>query len=163
MASTFNNAGIVFCCFRQQLPSFLRRNAARHSKRKSPKVTYYNRDIVCLPQSYARGNCKSIPIPRGRARTKLAEMGLQGKVSLRSDMLEETINCEIRSAFSEAMEHDPFFPFVFLQVSGGGTKTLTIPSLSSSFRWTAGEVGKLGKSTIYILAEKKLHNEDNKV
>ena len=115
-------------------------------KGKSPKITFYNRDIVCLPQSYARGNCKSIPIPRGKARTRLAEMGLQGKVSLRSDMVEETINCEIRSAFAEAMEHDPFFPFVFLQVSGGGTKTLMMPSLSSSFRWTAGEVGKLGKS-----------------
>ena len=94
---------LCICYFRQQ-PSF-HRNAARHSKKgKIPKVTYYNRDIVCLPQSYARENYKSIPTPHGKAHTRLAEMGLQGKVSLRSDMLEETINCEICSAFSEAME-----------------------------------------------------------
>ena len=88
---------------------------------KTPKITYYNHDVICLPQSYSRGNFKSIPIPRKAAHTKLAEKGLQGKVSLRSDMLEETINCEIRLAFAEVMGHDPFFPFVFLQLSGGGS------------------------------------------
>ena len=163
-ASAMGDNYRYFYGFRQRLPSFLHRNAIRqHKKGKSPKITYYNRDVICLPQSYARGNCKSIPIPRKKARTTLAEMGLQGKISLRSDMLEEAINCEIRSAFADVMGHDPFFPFAFLQLSGGGSKTLTLPSLSSSFRWTAGEVGKLGKSVIYILAQRKLCNEDNKV
>ena len=46
---------------------------------KSP--TYYNHDVICLPQSHSRGYCKSIPIPCKTAHTRLAEMGLQGKIT----------------------------------------------------------------------------------
>ena len=46
------------------------------------------------------------------------------------------------------------FHFQFLQSTGVGTKTLTIPSVSDSFSWTAQQVAKLGnnKQAIYILA-----------
>ena len=90
---------------------------------------------------FARQGLKSIAIPRAKQRIKLAELRLQGKVTLGSQMSEEDIFSEIRSAFSEAMGNDPCFPFKFLQVSGGGTKTLAVPQ---SFRWTPQEVCKLG-------------------
>ena len=84
------------------------------------------------------------------------KLGLQGKITLSSDMTEEDIRDEIRSAFTEAMGDDSSFPFTFLQMSGCGGKSLSIPSLSASFQWNAQEVCKLGKSCIYILAGKKL-------
>ena len=124
---------------------------------------HYNRDVVCLPSCYGDGGKKSISIPRGKQRAILAKLGLQGKITLSSNMTEEAICEEIRSAFMEAMGHDSSFPFAFLQMSGCGGKTLSIPSLSASFQWTAQEVSKLGKSCIYILAENKLTVEDVKV
>ena len=47
------------------------------------------------------------------------------------------------------------FPFVFLQLTGIGARTLTVPSVSNSFCWTAQQVAKLGghKTPIYILAK----------
>ena len=141
----------------RRLPSFLRRNVVK--KEKPTKVTQYNRDIVCLPHSFGKQGLKSITIPRGKQRIRLAELGLQGKVTLSSDMTEEAMLDEVRSAFAEAMGHDPCFPFTFLQVSGSGTKTLAVPSLSASFRWTPQEVCKLGRTCVYILSEKKLANE----
>lgn len=123
----------------------------------------YTRDVVCLPSSYGEEGNKSIPIPRGKQRSMLAKMGLQGKVTLTSIMTEKEIRSEIRSAFIEAMDNDPSFPFTFLQTSGCGSKTLTVPSLSSSFQWNAQEVSKLAKSCFYILAGKKLIVEDVKV
>ena len=50
------------CSFRQQLPSFLHRNTARQAKKgKAPKITYYNRDVICLPVVCKEINNKSIP------------------------------------------------------------------------------------------------------
>ena len=121
---------------------------------------HYNRDIICLPHTFAKSGLKSISIPRGKQRIRLAELG---KVTFSSEMSEDEISTEIRSAFAEAMGHDPCFPFKFLQVSGGGTKSLAVPSLSQSFQWTPQEVCKLGKTCIYILAEKMLVNEEVKV
>ena len=145
-----------------RLPSFVMRNANRRSKKgKLPKVTYYTRDVICLPKSFTSSKC--ITIPRGKQRAQLAEMELQGKVTLRSDMTEDEILAEVRSAFLDVMGHNPDFQFVFLQVSGCGAKTLSLPSLSASFHWTAQEVSKLGKSCIYIQAKDDLHVEDIKV
>ena len=147
-----------------RLPSFLRRNASLPKKRKAPKITQYNRDVMCLPSSYGDGGQKCISIPRGQQRAYLAKLGLQGKVTLSSVMCKDSIRDEIRSAFKEAMGQDSSFPFTFLQTSGYGAKTLAVPSLSSSFQWTAQEVCKLSKSScIYILAEKRLAVEDVKV
>ena len=119
--------------------------------------------MFCLPSSYREEGAKSIPIPRGKQRALLANMGLQGKVTLTSHMTEEEIRSEIRSAFVEAMGINTSFPFTFLQTSGGGVKTLSAPSLSASFQWNAQEVSKLGKTCFYILAEEKLLVEDVKV
>ena len=144
----------------------MQRNIAKSkpkSKLKKGKqpVTVYNRDVICLPSSYSKHGLKSISIPRGNSLIRLAEMGLQGKVTFNSTMNEEEIFSEIRSAFAEPMGQNPSFPFTFLQASGSGTKSLAVPSLS--FHWTTQEVCKLGKTCIYILAEEKLANEDVKV
>lgn len=61
---------------------------------------------------------------------------------------------EICSVFQKAMRKDPVFPFTILQPAGGNSKLLMIPSLSTSYRWTASAVaGKNAKVPIYILAE----------
>lgn len=67
------------------------------------------------------------------------------------------IFAEVRSVFSSAMEHDEDFPFEFLQSAGGGTKSLIVPSRSSSFCWTAKQVvSSAGRGCIYILALEEL-------
>lgn len=116
----------------------------------------YDRDIICLPKSYS-GSDRVVKIPRGqRAREYLAENGLLGKIRLTSDMTEDEIMGEIRSVFKRPMDDDPLFKFVILQPSGGSSKTLTIPALSSSYTWTASAVAGNVKSPIYILAEDRL-------
>ena len=56
--------------------------------------------------------------------------------------------------FKQAMNSNPYFPFTFLQSTGGGCKTLTVPCVSSSYEWTAQQVSRLasGRSSIYIMA-----------
>ena len=65
---------------------------------------------------------------------------------------------EVRSVFRKVMQSRLDFCFVFLQPTGTGAQTLTVPSISNSFSWTAQQVAKLGghKSPIYILAKDKL-------
>ena len=101
----------------------MQRNVAKSkpkSKLKKGKqpVTVYNRDVICLPSSSSKHGLKSISIPRGNSLIRLAEMGLQGKVTFNSTMNEEEIFSEIRSAFAEPMGQNPSFPFTFLQASG---------------------------------------------
>ena len=75
------------------------------------------------------------------------------------------IKNEVRSVFRDPMEGKPNFPSIFLQLTGCGSKSLTIPTVSVSFGWTAQQVAKLGgnKGTIYILAEEKLNVQDIEV
>lgn len=82
-----------------------------------------------------------------------------------SDMVEEEIMAEIRSVFSGPMKNDIAFPFVLLQRSGPGSNALTIPSISSSFVWTAKEMVRMaGQGCLYIKAEAELEGEaDDKV
>ena len=56
------------------------------------------------------------------------------------------------------MGNDVSFPFQHLQATGGGSRSLSVPSVSASFQWTAQQVAKLGnqRNTIYILAEGEL-------
>ena len=61
------------------------------------------------------------------------------------------------------MRNDPSFPFTFLQPTGGGNKTLTVPSLSSSYQWTAQQVAKLAtnnRGSVYIMAISDLDLRD---
>ena len=66
----------------------------------------------------------------------------------------EEVEEEVRSVFQGPMGGKSDFRFHFLQSTGVGTRTLTVPSVSSSFNWTAQQVAKLGssKQAIYILA-----------
>ena len=93
----------------------------------------YDRDIILLPYAF-KDERGLIKIPRGQAsRDSLAANGLIGKISLSFDMTEEEIFDEIRCVFSSPMEQDPDFPVTFLQMSGGCSKTLTVPVVSSPY------------------------------
>ncbi len=70
----------------------------------------------------------------------LGRNGLIGKIRLTSFMSESAIMSEIRSMFHVPMEEKNDFVFKILQASGGNSKTLSLPSLSASFKWTAGAV-----------------------
>lgn len=84
-----------------------------------------------------------------------------GKIHLVSTMSVEEVESEVRSVFSRPMGGRSDFPFVYLQSTGSGTRTLTVPSVSPSFRWTAQQVAKLGSSTqaVYIMAKELLVKE----
>lgn len=147
------------------LPSILgrrrrTRSSAASSRTKAPKVVTWDRTIVCLPSCYPQyfGSGRGIAIPR-KKRSVLAANGLIGKIHLESDWSEDEVFAEIRSVFSDPMDGDASFPFKILLLTGSGTKSLTIPSLSSSYKWTPKEVAGRADSFIYILAEKDLKNE----
>ena len=115
----------------------------------------WDRDIICLPQA---PSVTTIPFPRGKYRAKLGQRGLIGKIRLSSTMTVEEVNDEVLSVFHEAMGNRKDFPFSFLQSTGCGSRSLTVPSVSAGFQWTAQQVAKLGgsKQPIYILARDKL-------
>ena len=50
------------------------------------------------------------------------------------------------------------FPYIYLQSTGCGSRSLTIPSLSASFEWTVQQVVKIGgtKGNTYIMAQTEL-------
>lgn len=107
---------------------------------KRPKaIQCWDRDIICSPQA---PSATTIPFPRGKYCVKLGQRGRIGKIRLLSTMTVEEVN----------------FPFSFLQATGCGSRSLTVPSVSSAFQWTAQQVAKLGgsKQPIYILARDKL-------
>ena len=79
------------------------------------------------------------------------EDGLVGRICLTSDMSEDDIFKEIRSVFRGPMEDNEYFKFNILQSTGGSSKTLVVPALSSSYEWTASAVApKHVKTPIYI-------------
>ena len=155
--------------FSVPLPSVLgrrRRNrSSASSKTKNAKIVSWDRNIVCLPLCYSK-YCSTpssgIAIPRKKKHI-LAAQGLLGKVHLESDWSENDVFSEIRSVFSKPMGNDAMFPFDILQLTGSGTKSLVIPALSSSFKWTPKEVAGRADSTIYIMCKKKLKNEVHNV
>lgn len=82
-----------------------------------------------------------IRIPRNkRDREYLVANKLVGKIQLQSDMSEAQIFNEIQSVFQYPMGCNDEFSFTILQQSGGGSKFLMVPELSSSYKWTAGAV-----------------------
>ena len=91
-------------------------------------------------------------------RAMLGREGLIGKVHLTSIMAIEEVEQEIRSVFRGPMGDQTTFRFKFLQATGGSSQSLSVPSVSLSFKWTAQQVAKLGnqRNTIYILAEDDL-------
>ena len=143
-----------------KLPAHLEKQAKKRSKEKkcgNQRVYTYDRDIICLPKSHI-GKDGLVKIPRKKSmRDYLAMNHLIGKIRLNSDMSEGEIFQEIRSVFDGPMAGADNFPFRILQTCGGGSKTLSTPVLSSSFKWTANAVaGRNAKAPIYILAEDDL-------
>ena len=152
------------------------------SSKRAKTVQIWDRDIICLPQ---RLSSQKIAYPRGSYRSILGEQGLIGKIRLMSNMDEDQVRCliatlthsvktlykhlqvkaEVHSVFQKPMGGREDFPFEFLQATGSGTRSLTVPAVSSSFRWTAQQVAKLGgyKQAIYILAKDDLVLDDFEV
>ncbi len=126
------------------------------SKRRKCVVSW-DRDVICLPNDYFPEGSDinaTIPYPRGKYRTFLARMKLIGKVHLTSNMTVDEVMNEFRSAFVVPMKKNPSFRFSYLQSTGGGSRSLAVPNVSSSFTWSVQQVAKLGsnRGTIYILA-----------
>ena len=72
-------------------------------------------------------------------------------------MNEDEIFAEMRSVFSKPFGESPTFQFEILQRTGGGSKMLTVPSVSSTFEWSAKQVvSAAGQGCIYILAQEPL-------
>ena len=115
---------------------------------KSAKVTTWDRTVVCLPQTYPNVGADAITIPR-KKRPILARHGLIGKIHLESDWSEDAIFAVVRSVFRDAMGADLNFPFKFLVPTGGDSKSLTKPVVSTTFKWTSKEVAGRADSTIY--------------
>lgn len=139
---------------KKKLPStFLRKGKSTSASKMKERFFTYDRDIICLPMSY--GSSSAINIPKSRA--NLAKNGLIGKLRLTSDMTEETIFDEIRSVFRGPMGNSKSFCFDVLQPTGGSSKSLTVPSLSHSFKWTASAIlPKNAKMPLYIRAKDPL-------
>lgn len=131
------------------------RGESQFSKKGKGKLIVYERDIMCLPQSFLRD---IISIPKKKnVRHFLAANKLVGKIQLRSNMDETEIFQEIRSVFHVPMRYSEDFNFKILQSSGGDSRSLIVPELSHSYKWTAGAVaGRNAKTPIYILAEDDL-------
>lgn len=72
-------------------------------------------------------------------------------------MTEEEIFSEIRRVFCNPMRGSKDFPFEILQSTGGSSRSLTVPAVSSTFKWTAGAIVPKGtKLPLYILAQDTL-------
>ena len=70
----------------------------KRKKTTGPKtVKIYNKGIICLPHQL--GDNVLIPIPRGDKRSKLAEMGLIGKIALHSVWQAAQVEAEVSSVF----------------------------------------------------------------
>ena len=83
--------------------------------------------------------------------------GLSGRIRLTSVMSEDEIFSEIRSVFRVPMANNYQFTFDALRSTGGQNKTLVVPALSSSYKWTASALAsKNVKTPIYILAREPL-------
>ena len=144
------------------LPSYLRRKggvASGKNPKKAKTVKTWDRDVFCIPESVrnksAGGN---IRYPRGKYRAELARCGLIGKLHMTSEMTAEEVSAEVRSVFKEPMGNNPDFPFLYLQPTGGGSKSpfpLRVHHLRGQHNRWHGLVG-----TVYILAQSTLNIPD---
>lgn len=97
-----------------------------------------------------------LPIPR-KKKDILASYGLVGRLHLESDWSEGEVLEEIRSTFKDSI-HDSN-QFKFLQVTGVGSKSLMVPKLSASYKWTPKEVAGRADKPIYVLLENDIADE----
>ena len=101
--------------------------------------------LAKLVQTKMSGNC--LPIPRGNeSKQYLARHGLLGNITLTSDMTEVQIFNEVSSVFNDSFGGQEIFRFLILQPTGGFSKSLPIPRISSQYKWSASSVaGKMPK------------------
>lgn len=132
------------------IPSAVRKR--RKGMRGQPSMkapTCYIRDIMCLPQSF-HSSSGNVSIPRTGKRNAIAEAGLIGKVEFRSDVTDLEVRQEICTVFAKPMglskasiDIGDLFPFTYLQRAGPGSRTLCVPSVSSTFQWDGKKVSTL--------------------
>lgn len=126
----------------------------RKSNSNKAAAVVFDRVIICLTKKFQQQN-GTIMIPRSSENMNyLCKHNLKGRILLNSNMDEEEIMDEIRLVFQDSFT--TFLSFDILQHGGGRLKSLVVPSLSSSYAWTASAVAGSSKSPIYILA----HNDD---
>ena len=145
------------------VPSMFQSKAKRSKGTESKsKSVRYLRDIFCLPQD-CQVEDGTIFIPRGSRRSALAnkDTGLFGKLEFESSWSAERMRQEICTVFSkpfglsdEDIIQGKLFKFEYLQRTGAGSRTLCVPSVTTSFEWNGRQVATLAKSggIIYILA-----------
>ena len=116
--------------------------------------------MICLPACYLElfNSNGVMPIPR-KKKDVLASFGLIRKIHLESTWSDSEVLDEIRSVFEDAMGKDDSFPFNFLQVTGTGTKSLILPKVSASYKWTPKEVAGRADRPLYILLRNHMNNE----
>ena len=139
------------------VPLILGKRRRRKVSVKPSKVVAWDREVVCLPHSYMKlfSTNGVMLIPRKKKDT-LASFGLVGRLHLESDWSECEVVAEICSTFSDLTED---IQFQFLQFTGTGTKSLMIPKVSSSYKWTPKEVAERADRPIYLLLLADLKNE----
>ena len=123
-------------------------------KEKVPQLVSWDKNILCLREDYC-GNSRIIPIPKGKQRSSLAARGLCGKI-IHSEMTEEDVLWEIRSTFPVAMGNDNNFPFRFLQIAGGGSKSLIVPLCRWALGVTLWEIGSYGALPLSEMKNKQV-------
>ena len=105
----------------------------------------------CYMELFSSNGVMSIP---RKKKDILASFGLVGRLHLESNCCESEVLAEIRSTFSETVPGDA--QFKFLQFTGTGTKSLMIPKISSSYKWTPKEVARRANRPIYLLLQSDL-------
>ena len=139
------------------LPSQFVKKFQENVSKPPGRIFTYDRDIVCLPKDFSNIINNIIKIPRNSQRESLSKDGLTGRIRLTSDMTEDELFSEIRSVFQVPMGGNDRFAFDVLQSTGGQNKTLVVPALSSSYKWTASALApKNVKTPIYIIAREPL-------
>ena len=89
------------------------------------RIVSWDRDI-CIPKTTKNGGLvKVLSYPRKKYQANLGAIGLIGKLHLISDMSVDMVQ-EVQPVFKQAMNSNPYFPFTFLQSTGGGCKTRVI-------------------------------------
>ncbi len=147
------------------VPTMFQSKRLKSSKAK-PKSVKYLRDIFCLPEE-CEGKNGTIVIPRGTRRSALAnkDVGLMGKIEFESEWSADRMNKEICNVFSKPfglsadnIASGKMFEFQYLQRTGAGSRTLCVPTVTTSFEWNGRQVATLAKSgsVIYILAREHI-------
>jgi hypothetical protein len=116
------------------------------------KLNSTTKDILCFPLSERFQNGKAMPIPRGKARGKLDELGLCGKIVIYSNWSNDRIIEEVTSLFGHVFDlpEGESLPFRYLGIVPG-MKKLAYPNVSASFIWAGSAVAALsGQGGIYI-------------